>query len=209
MSNFLPLGPSEKVGANSVVAVAIILSLVAVIVGALIARWTATDIAVLHSRQRRHDVSLALAGQYESIVTEAAAAVQAYVWWGNKGVKGGQLVELQDWQDGQKSIQPAMEAVARLTFFERLLPEDMRDRHREFATAMDQVLKVPTDEDSRTANQFWGDLVAEPQPDIVVRAIEAATSWRAELVEGYPTKVRWRLRASDSDNPALDRRAKN
>ncbi|WP_411815814.1 hypothetical protein [Gordonia sp. SND2] len=176
---------------------AIVLSLLAVVVGALIARWTATNIAALHSRQRRHDLSLDLAEQYGSIVIEAASAVQAYVWWGNRKVMAAQVIGIADWQDGERSIQPAMDAVARLTFFERLLPEDMRELHREFATAMDQTLKVPTEEDARTANDFWNDLVDEPQPDVVVRAIEAATSWRAMLVETYPTKVPWRLRASN------------
>lgn len=173
--------------------VAIFLSLIVVVVGALIARWTATSIAALHSRQRRHEVNLSLAEQYGSIVTEAAGAVQAYVWWGNKGNKSEQEVKLEDWQDGQGLIQPAMEAVARLKFFERLLPEEMRESHREFATVMDQTLKVPTDDDQRTANQYWNNLVDEPQPDVVVRAIERAIAWRASLVETYPTKVSWQL----------------
>lgn len=180
---------------NMLTVVTIILSLAAVVVGAMIARWTATNIAALHSRQRRHDLTLDLAEQYGTVVTDAAAAVQAYVWWGNKGVKAKQFVEVEDWEDGQRSIRPAMEAVARLTFFEQLLPEHMRELHREFAVAMDQTLKVPTEEDARTANDFWNDLVDEPQPDVVVRAIEAATLWRAMLVETYPTKVPWRLRA--------------
>ena len=166
-----------------------LLGVFAVVVGAIVARSTARDIADLNARQKRRDVEITAVSAYSDAAITAVHAVQAYVWWADDHLLSKETITQQQWIDAKPTVKPTIEAVDRLQYLGTTLPPgELRDLHDQFADLLNRVVK-PVDR-GRSAKEVWDDAVdATKQPDIILRTIEAAHGLRGELLSTYPVDV--------------------
>lgn len=157
-----------------------------VLLGIVVARSTARDVATLNALQKRRDAEIAAVNRYADAAIEAVHAVQFYIWWAPPEYLELHKLTHEQWEKAEPVLRPLEESLNRVRFLGSTLPPgELRLLHKRFYEILRSVARAQ--EQKENAKEVWDAVVGAE--DIMTKTIEAAHRAAGDLLETYPVEV--------------------
>jgi hypothetical protein len=139
--------------------------------------------AELQAAQRRRDVEISQLREAQAALSDAATAVQSYVFYVDKKVRLQTTISDDDWIKSRPYVEPAVVGAQRLRALAQTLPTDtLRDAYVDVERLIFAVVKGS---DDANAPDVWNE-ATKNQPDPIVRAVNATAKELRRLLQTYP-----------------------